>query len=155
MIFAAFSPNKFNEILGLNLSVTLLATNARSNDKKKKLHPSGLSGIFTVSVRILLIKESIEKESLQLTSVLLSLSFARILRLDGPECWVTNDTLYHLEVVVWFVVSTRTVHLRHVQWSTQYRILFPEFYDVRNHGRFHQTPLPWQEFLRYVHEYGG
>ncbi|GFT20209.1 uncharacterized protein TNCV_4060221 [Trichonephila clavipes] len=41
MIFAAFSPNKFNKISGLNLSVTLLAANARSNDKKKKLHPSG------------------------------------------------------------------------------------------------------------------
>ncbi|GFX56878.1 uncharacterized protein TNCV_3566501 [Trichonephila clavipes] len=83
MIFAAFSPNKFNKISGLNLSVTLLAANARSNDKKKKLHPSGLSGIFTVSVRILLIKESKEEESLQLTSVLLSLSFARILAISN------------------------------------------------------------------------
>ncbi|GFV95011.1 uncharacterized protein TNCV_1030091 [Trichonephila clavipes] len=40
MIFAAFSPNKFNKISGLNLSVTLLAANARSNDKKET-PPSG------------------------------------------------------------------------------------------------------------------
>ncbi|GFT89470.1 golgi-specific brefeldin A-resistance guanine nucleotide exchange factor 1 [Trichonephila clavipes] len=39
MIFAAFSPNKFNKISGLNLSVTPLAANARSNDKKRNSIP--------------------------------------------------------------------------------------------------------------------
>ncbi|GFU22887.1 hypothetical protein TNCV_4846841, partial [Trichonephila clavipes] len=50
----------------------------RSNDER--LHPSGLSGIFHVSVRILAIKDP-QKESLQL-AVLLSLSFARILAIS-------------------------------------------------------------------------
>ncbi|GFU84834.1 hypothetical protein TNCV_2127751 [Trichonephila clavipes] len=52
MIFAAFSPNKFNKISGLNLSVTILAANARSNDKKKKLHPSAVETVATVSMQI-------------------------------------------------------------------------------------------------------